>query len=78
MDIIPLHVAVKQRNQDEMAGLLGVTQGAVWQANVNKRNIFIVKDGEDYTAFEVKAVFRTKPDLEAVTRLISQPRLEET
>lgn len=72
MKIITLQKAINQRNQDGLARLLGVTQGAVWQASKNNRNIFIVNDNGVFSAFEVKPVFKTKPDIKQISKAISK------
>jgi hypothetical protein len=78
MEILTLEKAVRVHKQDALAELLGVTQGAVQQANCKNRNIFIMQDGKDYTAFEIKPAFRTKPNIDDVSQLIgSGLQLEE-
>ena len=71
MEILTLEKAVQMHKQDALAELLGVTQGAVQQANGKSRNIFIMQDGKKYTAFEIKPAFRTKPNINDVSQLIS-------
>lgn len=78
MDILTLEKAVRIHKQDALADLLGVTQGAVQQANGKNRNIFIMQDDEGYTAFEIKPAFRTNPNINEVSQLINSGlQLEE-
>ena len=78
MEILTLEKAVRMHKQDALAELLGVTQGAVQQANGKSRNIFIMQGEDGYTAFEIKPAFRTNPNINDVSQLISSGlQLEE-
>lgn len=71
MEILTLEKAVRMHKQDALAELLGVTQGAVQQANSKSRNVFIMRGEGGYTAFEIKPAFRTNPNINDVSQLIS-------
>ena len=58
--------------QTKIASRLGVTQGAISQATQNKRNIFVVEDDQGISAFEVKPVFNTNPDLNKISNILLQ------
>lgn len=46
---------IKQSTQDEAAKSLGITQGAIWQAVRNKREIYVTcNDGRPVLAYEYK------------------------
>lgn len=70
MSIISLKEAAKIHSQDGVANLLGITQGAVSHAIKYKRDIYLLRNKGSYTAFEVKPVFGTNPDLNRVKRYI--------
>ena len=60
----------KSGSQYKLAKDLEVTAGSLNQALSKERNIFIVDDGGRLSAFEIKAVFNTSPNLEAVKKMI--------
>ena len=61
-----------QTTQTKIASQLGVTQGAISQATLNKRNIFVVEDEQGISAFELKPVFNTNPDLDKISGILLQ------
>lgn len=66
MNIISLKDALKSSTQEQVASLLGVTQGAIWQATQNSREIFIVEDDGKHFAIEIKPALKTKADLKKI------------
>ena len=63
---------LNKTTQTKIASRLGVTQGAISQATQNKRNIFVVEDDQGVSAFEVKPVFNTNPDLNKISNILLQ------
>ena len=63
---------LNKTTQTKIASKLGVTQGAISQAKQNNRNIFVVEDNQGVSAFEVKAVFNTNPDLNKISNILLQ------
>ena len=63
---------LNKTTQTKIASQLGVTQGAISQATQNKRNIFVVEDDQGISAFEVKPVFNTNPDLNKISNILLQ------
>ncbi len=72
MEIIPLSKAITLHSQDKLAELLNVTQGAIWQAKQQKRNIFIVQENNEFSAFEIKPAFKTQSNLKKIVSLIAK------
>lgn len=70
MKIVSLKEALKSSSQEHIASLLGVTQGAIWQATQSSRNIFIIEDNGSHSAIEVKSVFKTDADLKKIREKI--------
>lgn len=71
MNIMPLNQALKQHKQEEIAKLLGVTQGSIWQSTQTGRNVFIIQNDNVFSAFEIKPAFKTNPDLTGIIDLIT-------
>ena len=67
MAVFELKQVMSSSRQSKIATQLGVTQGAISQANSKKRNIFIVENDDGVSAFEIKPVFNTSPNLELIS-----------
>ena len=67
MAVFELKQVMSSSRQSKIATQLGVTQGAISQANSKQRNIFIVENDDGVSAFEIKSVFNTNPNLELIS-----------
>lgn len=68
MKITPLEtVLTENKSQSRFADLVGVHQTAISKANRENRNIFVIEDEKGVSAFEIKAVFNTKPNLDIIS-----------
>lgn len=63
---------LNKATQTKIASRLGVTQGAISQATLNKRNIFIIEDEKGVSAVEIKSAFNTNPDLDKISGILLQ------
>lgn len=68
MKITPLEtVLTENKSQSRFADLVGVHQTAISKANRENRNIFVIEDEKGVSAFEIKPVFNTSPNLEIIS-----------
>lgn len=74
MRIIPLNEALSEKGgQTHLASIVPAHQTAISKAHRAQRNIFIMEDNKGITAFEIKPVFNTNPDLSCVlNKILSQ------
>lgn len=70
MTILTLKQATDHHSQEVVANLLGTSQAAISLAIKNERDIYLLRNKGSYTAFEVKPVFGTSPDLNKVKKHI--------
>lgn len=77
MAVFELKQVMSSSRQSKIATQLGVTQGAISQANSKQRNIFIVENDDGVSAFEIKPVFNTNPNLELISDCLLK-KLETT
>lgn len=70
MQINTLKNQAELTSQYRVAKDLGVTPPAIMQAINSGRNIFIVTEGDQVSAFEVKPAFNTDPDISAINNMI--------
>ena len=65
-------VVAERGQQSNLACKLGIHQTAVSKAKRENRNIFIVEDEQGVSAFELKPVFNTNPDLDKISGILLQ------
>jgi len=56
MKEIPLHKYIEIHGQTGLAKLVGLTQGAVYQMTISKRNIFVLENDTEAALFETKQI----------------------
>lgn len=66
MTMMTLSEAAKRFKQEGLAVKLGCTQGAIHQALLHKRSVYVIEDGEKYSAVEVKNAFNTEFDTKKI------------
>ncbi len=70
MTISALEQMVEQHSQEVVASLLGTSQAAISLSLKNKRDIYVVRNRGSYSAFELRPVFNTNPDMTKIKKHI--------